>query len=89
MGHSYRRVRIAVSLHRLADARSLHVWRHTHVFEAVSKDATLIHDLVEYRMPLGPLGEIAHKLFVARIVQRFFDFRATEIRRLLGESARG
>ena len=64
-------------------------WRHTHVFEAVSKDATLIHDLVEYRMPLGLLGEIAHKLFVARILQLIFDFRATEIRRLLGESARG
>jgi ligand-binding SRPBCC domain-containing protein len=64
-------------------------WRHTHVFEAVSKDATLIHDLMEYRMPLGLLGDIAHELFVVRILQRIFDFRATEIRRLLGESARG
>lgn len=64
-------------------------WRHTHVFEAVSKNATLIRDLIEYRMPLGLLGEIAHKLLVARILQRIFDFRTTEIRRLLGESARG
>jgi ligand-binding SRPBCC domain-containing protein len=59
-------------------------WCHTHLFEAVSKDAALIRDLVEYRMPLGPLGEAAHALFVGRVLRRIFDFRASEIRRLFG-----
>jgi ligand-binding SRPBCC domain-containing protein len=59
-------------------------WQHTHLFEAVSKDTTLIRDVVEYRMPLGPLGEIAHTIFVARILHQIFDFRASQIRRLFG-----
>lgn len=59
-------------------------WQHTHLFEAISKDATLIRDLVRYRMPLPPFGEVAHSLFVARVLHQIFDFRTTEIRRLFG-----
>ena len=36
-------------------------WEHTHALEE-RPDGTLIRDTVLYRMPYGPLGEIAHRL---------------------------
>ncbi len=59
------------------------LWRHTHSFEAQG-DATLMRDLVEYTEPLGPLGRVAHALFVARVLERIFDFRKAETARRLG-----
>jgi ligand-binding SRPBCC domain-containing protein len=55
------------------------LWRHSHTFEAQG-NATLVRDVVEYTEPFGPLGRIAHTLFVARTLDRVFDFRrgATE-----------
>lgn len=50
-------------------------WRHTHEFEQHG-DGTLVHDIVEYRVPMGVLGKIAHTIFVAGTLRRIFDFRA-------------
>lgn len=58
------------------------VWRHTHAFEA-DGDATIVRDVVEYVEPLGPLGRVAHALFVRRALERIFDFRRDAIGRLL------
>ena len=33
-----------------------------------------MRDTVRYALPLGPLGEIAHRLFVARDLERIFDY---------------
>jgi ligand-binding SRPBCC domain-containing protein len=50
------------------------LWEHTHLFE---KDggATVIHDRVRYAIPLGPLGALAHRIFVRRDLERIFDYR--------------
>lgn len=61
------------------------VWRHTHEFEPQG-DATLVRDLVEYAMPFGPLGRLARALFVARTLERIFDYRRDAIRRRLPPS---
>ena len=61
-------------------------WRHTHTFEAQG-NATLVRDVVEYLEPLGPLGAIAHVLFVARTLQRIFDFRQAATQRSLEGAA--
>ncbi len=53
-------------------------WRHEHRFED-APGGTLVHDRVEYELPLGPLGELAHALFVRRALRRIFDHRAREI----------
>ena len=42
-----------------------------------------MRDTVRYALPLGPLGDIAHRLFVARDLARIFDFRAAVVRRRL------
>ncbi len=64
------------------------LWRHTHEFEAQG-DFTLMRDTVDYAEPLGPLGAVAHHLFVRRTVDRIFDFRRDAVRRLLGSSSSG
>ena len=55
-------------------------WHHTHTFEDVT-GGTRMKDRVEYEVPLGPLGSIAHVVFVKRMVNAIFDYRAKEIAR--------
>jgi ligand-binding SRPBCC domain-containing protein len=59
------------------------LWEHTHAFEE-RPDGTLIRDTVLYRMPYGPLGEIARRVLVARDLERIFDYRRDAVARLLG-----
>jgi ligand-binding SRPBCC domain-containing protein len=64
--------------HRFVDAQlsgPYALWEHTHEFEAAGEDTTVIRDRVRYGLPLGPLGELAHRLFVRRDVERIFDYR--------------
>lgn len=51
------------------------LWEHTHLFERDGDGATVIHDQVRYSIPFGPLGAIAHRLFVRRDLERIFDYR--------------
>lgn len=60
------------------------LWHHTHSFEALPDgDGTLMRDVVRYALPLGALGELARRLFVARDLEAIFDYRAEKIRELL------
>ncbi len=54
------------------------VWRHTHRFED-APGGTRVSDRVEYALPLGPLGDVAHALFVRRSLARIFDHRRETI----------
>ncbi len=56
------------------------LWHHTHEFEADGADGTLMRDTVRYALPYGPLGEVAHRLFVARDLAAIFDFRTGRVR---------
>ena len=60
------------------------LWRHTHRFIAEGAN-TRIRDEVVYSLPLGPLGQIAHRLFVRRDVERIFAFRASAVRARFGQ----
>src|SRR3954469_5401117 len=40
-------------------------WRHVHTFDEMP-GGTMMRDRVEYSLPFGPLGALAHRLFVAR-----------------------
>jgi ligand-binding SRPBCC domain-containing protein len=57
-------------------------WHHTHEFDAVP-DGTRVRDTVRYALPLGPLGALAHGLFVRRQVEGIFDHRRRRIEALL------
>lgn len=49
-------------------------WIHRHAFTELSRTQTLIEDEVRYRLPLEPLGDLAH-FFVAWQLGRIFDYR--------------
>jgi ligand-binding SRPBCC domain-containing protein len=53
-------------------------WHHTHAF-AAAEGGTLVTDRVVYALPLGPLGELAHALFVRRQVAAIFAHRRRAI----------
>jgi ligand-binding SRPBCC domain-containing protein len=59
------------------------LWHHTHTFEAVDGGTRML-DVVNYELPLGPLGAIAYSLKVRRDVEGIFDFRREVIARKFG-----
>jgi hypothetical protein len=61
------------------------LWRHEHSFEDLG-DRTLMRDRVQYELPFGILGSIAHRLIVAGQLKRIFDYRARRIRKLFAEA---
>lgn len=63
------------------------LWHHTHTFEPQGPDRTLMTDTVRYAIGFGPLGRIAHTLFVRRDVEAIFDHRAAVIPALLAQVA--
>ncbi len=56
------------------------LWHHRHHFEEVD-GGVLMKDRVNYVMPFGPFGAMAHALFVRRKVEWIFNSR----REILGE----
>lgn len=69
------------------------LWHHTHTFAPITPATgsaaanglveTKMTDVVRYRLPLGPLGRLAHALFVRRTLARIFDYRRDKIAELL------
>ena len=59
------------------------LWRHRHDFRA-EDGGTVISDHVDYILPLGPLGKLAHALMVKRQLRQIFRFRQQAIAGLLG-----
>ncbi len=63
------------------------LWHHTHTFESHGPRRTLMRDVVRYRIPFGPLGRLAHWLFVEKMLGMIFDYRYRETDRLLNGGA--
>ena len=59
-------------------------WIHRHTFTEVEPGVTHIEDEVRYRLPLEPLGDIAH-FIVRRELEYIFDFRQRAVAELLGK----
>jgi ligand-binding SRPBCC domain-containing protein len=58
-------------------------WEHRHEFRD-APGGTEMRDTVDYELPLGPLGELAHGLFVRRTLERVFAFRRGAIAEIFG-----
>lgn len=50
------------------------LWNHHHEF-VINDKGVLMKDSVDYELPLGFLGEIAHKLFVKKKLEHVFSYR--------------
>ena len=63
-------------------------WYHVHTFRAVD-DGVEVGDHVEYALPLGPLGALAHAVMVRRQLEAIFDFRMRALRAHFGPTPSG
>jgi ligand-binding SRPBCC domain-containing protein len=59
------------------------LWRHRHTFES-TEHGTKVGDHVEYALPFGPLGTLAHSLVVRRQLLEIFDYRQQQLGKMLG-----
>jgi ligand-binding SRPBCC domain-containing protein len=59
-------------------------WYHMHRFRAVS-DGVEMYDRVDYELPFGPLGRLAHLLIVRIQLQAIFDYREKRIRKIFAD----
>ena len=57
-------------------------WIHRHTFTDLGPNRTLIENEVKYRLPVEPLGDIAH-FIVRRELERIFDFRQMAVAKIL------
>ncbi len=60
------------------------MWHHRHTFKEVD-EGVLMEDEVHYAMPFGFLGQIMHKLFIGKKLQRIFDYRIEMLEEKFGK----
>ena len=57
-------------------------WYHRHCFEE-ENGFTKMTDKLEYDLPMGILGRIAHLLFVRKMIEKQFEFRHSKTKEVL------
>lgn len=57
------------------------VWEHTHYFKKV-EGGVLMTDIVNYELPLGILGKLAHLLIVKKEIENIFSYRKEKLNEL-------
>lgn len=62
------------------------MWHHEHFFEELPNGNTLMKDKISYKIPLGFLGVIAHKLFVKKQLTSIFQYRFYTLEKLFNEN---
>lgn len=50
------------------------LWHHQHFFKEIPGGVEMT-DLVHYKLPLGILGKVAHRLLVKKQLEEIFDYR--------------
>ncbi len=55
------------------------LWRHKHCFRAIDGGVE-IEDAVDYALPFGLLGKLAHSLIVKKQLEHIFSFREKTLR---------
>jgi len=59
------------------------LWHHKHFFTSIEGGVEMT-DIVHYKVPLGPLGDLANLLFVRRKLNEIFDYRTKVLNDLFG-----
>lgn len=60
------------------------IWHHQHHFKKI-KGGVEMTDIIDYRLPFGPIGILTEKLFVGSKVKDIFKFREKKLIELFGE----
>ena len=53
-------------------------WHHKHFIKEV-EDGVIMEDIVHYKLPLGIIGRLVHRLFVKNKVEEIFSFRRKKL----------
>ena len=61
------------------------LWHHSHFFKEVEGGIEMT-DIVNYKMPFGFIGEMAHILFVKKQLTEIFDYRNQQMERIFGDT---
>lgn len=61
------------------------MWHHTHIFEKISEDETLIKDKVVYGVPFGIIGRLVHYLYIKRDLKKIFTYRKNKIEQIFND----
>ena len=60
------------------------IWHHQHHFRAIDGGVEMT-DIIDYLLPLGPIGVITEWLFVGGKIKGIFEFRRKKLIELYGE----
>lgn len=60
------------------------LWHHKHFFRQIPGGVEMT-DIVDYKIPLGMLGKLAHVLFVKKKLLEVFDYRYKKVEELFGK----
>ena len=60
------------------------LWHHKHFFKEIPGGTEMI-DFLDYKLPMGFVGNIAHALFVRRQIQSIFEYRSKILIEKFGE----
>ena len=61
------------------------IWHHTHIFEKISENETLIKDRVVYGVPFGIIGRLVHYLYIKRDLKKIFTYRKNKIEQIFND----
>lgn len=59
------------------------LWRHLHTFHE-TETGTIVGDRVDYRLPLGPLGWMAHEALIGSQLKSIFRYRQSALAGMMG-----
>jgi ligand-binding SRPBCC domain-containing protein len=59
-------------------------WHHKHFFEPIESGVRM-EDIVHYKVPLGPLGDLANWVYVKSKLDEIFDFRFKKLEEIFGK----
>lgn len=60
------------------------LWHHKHFFKAIDGGVEM-KDVVHYKIPFGPLGDLANKIFIRKKLLEIFDYRTQKLTELFGK----
>ncbi len=58
------------------------LWYHQHLLEPVGEEKTRMVDRVSYRLPFGVVGMVVHELWVKKLLNDIFAYRAQRLLQL-------
>ena len=60
------------------------LWHHKHFIKPI-KGGVEMEDVIDYKLPFGILGRIAHPILVKKKLQEIFDYRRNKLIEIYGE----